>query len=203
MSIDNWSVAVLRCKADRTRNSLLDLYDFVKDIEGVKDLHFLIRDRIDDEIVLSIRMLLEFQHARIVKSKVAFKLGTLLSEDKFAVDPKVENPLEKYVAWQPDKRTAESGPKKFAAFCSSLGKLSRIIIDMVREGYFDSGERVEMAHLASWMLGCTEYGLMSPTHWEVGYYDRLEDKACPYLKQSFPKTKKPNHSQRGRLQSAR
>lgn len=59
MSIDNWSVAVLRCKADRTRNSLLDLYDFVRDIEGVRDLHFLIRDRIDDEIVLSIRMLLE------------------------------------------------------------------------------------------------------------------------------------------------
>jgi hypothetical protein len=37
MSSDKWSVAVLQCKADETRNILLDLYDFVKDIEGVKD----------------------------------------------------------------------------------------------------------------------------------------------------------------------
>jgi hypothetical protein len=41
------------------------------------------------------------------------------------------------------------------------------------------------------MLGCTEYGLISPTHWEVGYYDRVEDKASPYLKQNFPREKKP------------
>ena len=195
MSIDDWSVAVLRCKADRTGNILLDLYDFVKDIEGVRDLHFLIRDRVDDDVVLSIRMLLESQHARGVKSKVAFKVGTLLSEDKFAVDPDAENPLEKYVAWQPDKRIAESGPEKFAAFCSFLSRQSRIAVDMIRESYFNSAERVEMAHLVSWMLGCTEYGLMSPAHWEVGYCDRLEDKACPYLKQDFPKTKKPKHSQ--------
>ena len=84
----------MRCKADRTRNSLLDLYDFVKDIEGVRDLHFLIRDRIDDEVGLSIRMLLESQYARVLKSKVAFKLGTMLSEDKFAIDPDAEDPLE-------------------------------------------------------------------------------------------------------------
>jgi hypothetical protein len=196
MSSDSWSVAVLQCKADKARNTLLDLYDFIKDIEGVRDLHFIIRDRIDDDVVLSIRVLLESKHVRVVKSKVAFKLGTLLSEDKFAIDPNAENHLEKYVAWQPDKRTAESGPEKFAAFCSFLGKLSRIAVDMVREGYFNSAERVEMAHLVSWMLGCTEYGLMSPDHWEVGYYDRLEDRACPYLKQDFPKTKKPKQSKR-------
>jgi len=196
MSSDNWSVAVLQCKADETRNVLLDLYDFVKDIEGVRDLHFLIRDRIDGDVVLSIRVLLESQHARVVKSKVAFKLGTLMSEEKFAIDPNVENPFEKYVAWQPDKRIAEYGPQKFVAFCGFLGRLSRIAVDMVRENYFNSAERVEMAHLVSWMLGCTEYGLMGPTHWEVGYCDRLENKACPYLKQDFPKTKKPKQSKR-------
>jgi hypothetical protein len=196
MSSDNWSVAVLQCKADKTGSILLDLYDFVKDVEGVRDMHFLIRDRVEGDVVLSIRMLLESQNARVIKSKVAFKLGTLLSEDKFAIDPKVGKPLEKYVAWTPDKRIAESGPEKFVAFCSFLSKLSRIAIDMVREDYFNSAQRVEMAHLASWMLGCTEYGLMSPAHWEVGYYDRLEDKACPYLKQDFPKTKKPKHNKR-------
>jgi hypothetical protein len=89
-------------------------------------------------------MLLESQHARVVKSKVAFKLGTMLSEDKFAVDPDAENPLEKYVAWQPDKRIAESGPEKFAAFCRFLSRLSRIAVEMIREDYFNSAERVEM-----------------------------------------------------------
>lgn len=192
MSSDNWSVAVLQCKADKTGKILLDLYDFIKDIEGVRDLHFLIRDRIGDEVVLCVRMLLESQHARVVKSKVTFKLRTMLSEDKFAIDPDAENPLEKYVAWQPEKRIAESGPEKFAAFCRFLSRLSKIVIEMIREGYFNSAERAEMAHLVSWMLGCTEYGLMSPAHWEVGYYDRLEDKACPYLKQDFPKTRNRN-----------
>jgi hypothetical protein len=196
MSIDDWSVAVLQCKADKTRNSLLDLYDFIKDIEGVRDLHFLIRDRVDDDVVLSIRILLEHQHARVVKSKVAFKLGTMLPEDKFAIDPDAQNPLEKYVVWQPDKRIAESGPEKFAALCRFLSRLSRIAVEMIREDYFNSAERVEIAHLSSWMLGCTEYGLMSPAHWEVGYYDRLEDKTCPYLKQDFPKTKEQKRSKR-------
>jgi hypothetical protein len=141
-------------------------------------------------------MLLESQHARVVKSKVAFKLGTILSEDKFTIDPKAENPLEKYVAWQPEKRIAQSGQEKSAAFCRFLSRLCRIAVDMIREDYFNSAERVEMAHLFSWILGCTEYGLMSPAHWEVGYYDRLEDKAAPYLKQDFPKTKKPKRSKR-------
>ena len=151
MSIDICEVAVLRCKADRTRNSLLDLYDFVKGIGGVGDLHFLTRDRIDDDVVLSIRMLLESQLVRVVKSKVAFKLGTLLSEDKFAVDPDAEYPLEKYVPWQPDKRIAESCPEKFAAFCRFLSRLSRIAVEMIREDYFNSTERVELIHLVSWM----------------------------------------------------
>ena len=196
MSIDNWSVAVLRCKADRTGNSLLDLYDFVKDIQGVRDLHFLVKDRIDDDVVLSFRMLLESQHARVVKSKVAFKLGTMLSQDKFAIDPDAENPLGKYVAWQPNQRIVESGPEKFATFSRCLSKLSRIAVEMIKEGYFNSAERVEMVHSVSWMFGCAEYGLLCPAHWEVGYYDRLEDKVCPYLKQDFPKTKKPKRSKR-------
>jgi hypothetical protein len=43
-----------------------------------------------------------------------------------------------------------------------------------------------MAHLASWMyrIWLDEYNSL-----EVGYYDLTEDKACPYLKQNFPKAK--------------
>jgi hypothetical protein len=37
------------------------------------------------------------------------------------------------------------------------------------------------------MLGCTEYGMLSPAHMEVGYYDRIEDNYCQYLQEDFPK----------------
>jgi hypothetical protein len=191
MPEDHWSVVVLRCSAESARSVLLGLYDFVEDIEGVRDLHFLIRDRIGKEIVMTFRVLLESRHERVIKSKITFKLGTLLSNDKFAVDPDVKSRFEKYVAWEPEKRIADFGPEKFAVFCGFLGRLSRIVADMLREDYYGSAERVEMARLVSWMLGCTEYGLISPTHWEVGYYDRVEDKASAYLKQNFPREKKP------------
>jgi hypothetical protein len=191
MPNDTWSVVVLQCKAENTTSILLSLYDFVKDIEGVSDLHFLIRDRIEGEIVVTFRVLLESKHRQVIKSKIAFKLGTLLSREKFAVDPNAESEFEKYVAWESGKRIVDFGPEKFAVFCGFLGRLSRIVADMLREDYYGSAERVEMARLVSWMLGCTEYGLISPTHWEVGYYDRVEDKASPYLKQNFPREKKP------------
>jgi hypothetical protein len=56
--------------------------------------------------------------------------------------------------------------------------------------YFDLGQRVEIAHVMSWMVGYTEYGKISPTHWELGYYDRIEDKCVPYLRQDFPRADK-------------
>jgi len=49
-------------------------------------------------------------------------------------------------------------------------------------------ERVELAHFMSWMVGCTEYGLLSTMGMEVGYYDRLNDEYCSYLRQNFPKS---------------
>jgi hypothetical protein len=42
-----------------------------------------------------------------------------------------------------------------------------------------------MAHVVSWMLGCTEYELWSKKHVEIGYYDRIKDKTYPYIKQSL------------------
>jgi len=183
----DWCVAVFKCKPEHIRNVLLDLYAFVKDIEGVADQHFLIRDRVDDEVVFSFRVSVEPKAKEVIKSKIAYKLGTLLSEDKFVVDPSVESPFEKYVAWCPEKRIAEFGPKKFAYFCKLLSKMSRLIIQMIRKRYFGSNERIEMAHVMSWMLGCTEYGLLSTTHWEIGYYDRIENTNYPYLKEEFPK----------------
>jgi len=184
----DWCVAVFKCKPDKIRDFLVELYGFVKDIEGVRDQHFLIRDRVSDEVVFSFRVLLEPKDGQVIKSKIAYKLGTLLSEGKYAVDPSRDHPLEKYVAWSPEDRMAEFGPKKFTQFCDFLSKMSKLALQMIKKRYFDSNERVEIAHVMSWMLGCTEYGLLSPEGWEIGYYDRIEDKNCPYLKEQFLKS---------------
>ncbi|MDO8123519.1 MAG: hypothetical protein Q6364_03980, partial [Candidatus Hermodarchaeota archaeon] len=76
---------------------------------------------------------------------------------------------------------------RFTEFCSLLEKMSKLVIQMIRSGYFSSDERVELAHVMSWMLGCTEYGKLSTAHMEVGYYDRIEDKYHKYLQQEFLK----------------
>lgn len=187
MTNNDWCVAVFKCSQEHIRNVLLEFYGFMKDVEGVKGLHFLIRDRIKNEIVVSFRVLTEMKYKEVVQSKMKYKLGILIP-DKFAVNPDSKNSLNKYVAWSPEKRLSTSGVDKFPEFCSLLSKMSSLVIGMLKNDYFGSAERVEIAHVMSWMLGCTEYGLMSPTHWEIGYYDRIEDKTCQYLKQDFPKT---------------
>jgi hypothetical protein len=179
---------VIKCNPDNIRDVLLVFYGFMKGIEGVRGQHFLIRDRLSNEVVFSFRILVEPRNKQVIKSKIVYKLGTMLSEDKYAVDPVDSHPLEKYVAWFPENRIAELGPKKFAQFCGTLSEMSKLVMRMIKKRYFDSGERVEIAHVMSWMLGCTEYGLLSTTHWEIGYYDRVENKNHPYLKEQFPKS---------------
>jgi hypothetical protein len=92
--------------------------------------------------------------------------------------------------WGNEKRLSSSGVDKFPEFCSLLSKMSGLVIEMLRNDYFSSAERVEIAHVMSWMLGYTEYGIVSTKHFEVGYYDRIEDKYCQYLRQDFPQTQK-------------
>jgi hypothetical protein len=185
MADDGWCVAVFRCKPADVRRVLVSFYGFVKDLEDVKSLHFIIRDRLKDDVVFSFRVLVDSEDKQIVKSKINYKLGTLMASGRFAVDPDTKDSLGKYVAWSPDERIAKYGPKKFMDFCDLLSKLSRLVLQMARKKYFDSNDRVEMAHAMSWMLGCTEYGILSTEHWEVGYYDRIDDRYCQYLKRDF------------------
>jgi hypothetical protein len=185
MAVDDWCVAVFRCKPADVRRVLVSFYGFVKDLEGVRSLHFIIRDRQEDDVVFSFRILVDSKDKQIVKSKINYKFGTLMASGRFAVDPDTKDPLEKYVAWSPDERIAKYGPKKFMDFCDLLSKLSRLVLQMARKRYFESNDRVEMAHVMSWMLGCTEYGILSTEHWEVGYYDRIDDRYCQYLKHDF------------------
>jgi len=184
--VDEWCVAVFKCKAEQIKTALPDLYHFVSGLEGVKSLHFLIRDRVDDETVFSFRVMVELKKKNVVKSKIAYKLGTLFSGDKFAVDPGSDNLLQPYVAWDVERRIAESGLKKLDDFTDFLCSMSKLVVEMIEKEYFASKERVELAHVVAWMFGCTEYGVLSTKAMEIGYYDRIEDKYCAYLKQDFP-----------------
>jgi hypothetical protein len=98
------------------------------------------------------RVLVDSKDKQIVKSKINYKLGTLMASGRFAVDPDTKDPLEKYVAWSPDERIAKYGPKKFMDFCDLLSKLSRLVLQMARKRYFESNDRVEMPMLC---LGCS------------------------------------------------
>ena len=182
-----WCVAVFKCSPNSVKKVLVEVYRFADDLKGVRSLHFLVRDRVEDEVVFSFRVMVEPKFKETVKTKLAYKLGTLLSEDKYVIDPAAGNSLEQYVAWLPGKKIADFGQSKFNQFIDLLKNLSAIVVQMIENDYFASNERVELAHVMSWMLGCTEYGLLSASGMEVGYYDRLEDKYCSYLRQEFPK----------------
>ncbi len=187
MTYDDWIVAVFKCKPDKVENLLVDFYSFVKDLKGVRNLHFLIRDRVEDEVVFGFRILIEPADREVIASKIAYKLRSFISKNRFAIDPSERSSFSKYVAWSPEERIAKFGKRKFARFCKLLSQMSRIVVEMAEKKYFDSAERVEMAHVMAWMLGCTEYGLLSAKRMEIGYYDRIKDKSFQYMKQSFDK----------------
>src|SRR5208283_1163059 len=193
MAISNeWCVAVFKCSPTSIKKVLVEVYRFADDLKGVRSLHFLVRDRVDDEVVFSFRVMIEPKFKEIIKTKLEYKLGTLLPEDKYAIDPVAGNILEKYVAWLPEKRILDYGQNKFNQFIDLLKTLSAIVVQMIESDYFASNERVELSHVISWMLGCTEYGLLGTTGMEIGYYDRLDDKYCSYLRQEFPEASAQN-----------
>jgi hypothetical protein len=189
MAISNeWCVAVFKCSPNSVKKVLVEVYRFAYDLKGVRSLHFLVRDRVEAEVVFSFRVMVEPKFKEMIKTNLSCKLGTLLSEDKYAVDPATGNSLEQYVAWLPEKRIADFGSNKFNLFIDLLKNLSALVVQMIENDYFASNERVELAHVMSWMLGCTEYGLLSSSGMEIGYYDRLDNKYCSYLRQDFPKS---------------
>ena len=190
---NDWFIAVFQCPPSEIKKTLVEIYRFIDDVKGVQSLHFLIRDRVDGEAVFSFRVMVEPKLKENIKIKAAEKLTSLLAADKFAIDPEAESEFAQYVAWCPEKRIAELGEKKFCQFVDLLKSLSAIVVDMVELNYFASSERVELAHAVSWMLGCTEYGLLSSSGMEIGYYDRLADKYCSYLRENFPDANKKSN----------
>lgn len=63
--------------------------------------------------------------------------------------------------------------------------LSKLAVSTVEKGYFDTNERVELARAMASMLGCTEYGSLSPKSMEVGYCDRITNKYSAHMRENF------------------
>lgn len=186
MADSDWCVVVARCKAKAAAGFLVDFYRFAKGMDGVRTLYFLIRDRVESDVVLVFRLLVEPRKARVVKSKVSYKLKSLLPEDKYAINPRGENLLSNY-ATSSAESAAKIGEERFVILCDFLGKFSETVVEMAEKKFFDFTERVEVAHTMALMLGCTEYSMLTKNSMEVGYFDRLEKKYLPYLKEVFQK----------------
>jgi hypothetical protein len=183
---NDWCIVVARCRAKIVSGFLVGFYRFAKNMDGVKCLYFSLRDRVENDVIVVFRILLEAGKARAVKSKISYKLKSLLPEGKYAIDPHKENLLFKYAALSAES-PAKIDEERFLILCDFLGKLSETVVEMAERGCFDSPERVEAVHATTLMLGCTEYGLLTKNSMEVGYFDRVEKKYCPYLKEVFQK----------------
>ncbi|MFH0748784.1 MAG: hypothetical protein V1915_02540 [Candidatus Bathyarchaeota archaeon] len=181
MGEHEWSVVVLKFNPENVKDIVTDFYKFVDHLVGVKSTHFLISDRIDNMVVFSFRVLLETEEKKHIEDIIAIELKDLLPEENFAINPGSDHPLHAFVQWPWRDRVKKDGLEKFSLFYSFLAQLSRITVEMAEKNYFNSEERVEMAHLASGVLGCTEYGLLCTKEMRVGYYDRIKDTYIPYL----------------------
>ena len=186
LNLNDWCVSVFKLKPETIKETITELYNFTANLDDVISIHFMIRDRLDKEVVFSFRVLSEPDKLEIVRSKIKYKLDSLLEKDAFSVDPKGDSPLKKYGAWSTEDRIKKFGAEKFKKFYEALDTISKLVIQMLEDDYFEASERVELAHVTSWMLGCTEYGLLDTKHWELGYFDRIEGKNYCYLRRDFP-----------------
>lgn len=187
MSTSNeWLVAVFESKSVDAQRNLVEFYRFVDRQKGVRSLHFLLTDRIEDKVVFSFRVMVEPKLKENAKAKLAIKLGSMFSADQFAIDPTANSKLNQYALWSPEKRLAELGQTSFNLFVDSLKSMSSLAVELLERG----SDRVEMVRNFALMLGCTEYGLLGTSGFEVGYYDRLEDKYASFLRQDFKQVDK-------------
>jgi hypothetical protein len=189
MKQTTWIITVFKCDAKKVQSVLIDFYDFVCDLTEVKTSHFIIRDRLENDVVFSFRVSCFKEDEKIVKSKIAFKINNLVSKENYVINPDSNDPLFRYVAWSSEEAIKLRGEEEFNKFCSFLEKMSKLVIEMVKQNYFSSDERTEIAHAMCWMLGCNECFMLSTKNSKaiasLGYYDRIEDKYVEYLQRSF------------------
>ena len=147
-----WIVAVFKCNAPEVQ-IISQFYRFVDALKGVQSLHFLIRDRVEDQVAVSFRIMVDSKQKDIIKSKAVYKVGTLLPADK-SIDPTSESELGKYAAWYPEKRIADFGQVKFNQFIDILKNMSSTIIVIIENNYFAS--RMNELSLHTPFFGCLD-----------------------------------------------
>ena len=130
---NDWLVTVFKCESSKAKEILVDFYEFMKGVEGLEDQHFLVRDRLENEVVFSFRVLGKETDKKIIASKIEYKLRNLIPEKNFVVEPTPEHKMYKYQAWPWRNTLKERGAEKFNAFCSLLSKLSALVIEMATE----------------------------------------------------------------------
>ena len=52
-----WCVAVFKCSPGSMKKVLVEVYMFADGLKGVRSLHFLVTDRVGDEVVFSFRVM--------------------------------------------------------------------------------------------------------------------------------------------------
>jgi hypothetical protein len=187
MITHDWSVIVVKTKPENARETLVRLYWFIEGLIDVNSIHFMIRDRMQDGVVFSLRVRMASAEAEATKSAMRRELDRLAIIDG-AVDPPTHHPLHRFTAWTWQSALRQRGADKFTQFCEYLSQFSRIVVDMAEHEYFTSRERAEMAHEVSWMLGLTECGVLrvkGKKGVEIGYYDRIENTTQSYLTYHF------------------
>jgi hypothetical protein len=48
---NKWCVAVFKCSPVLVKKVLVEVYRFAEELKGVRSLHFMVRDRVEDEVV--------------------------------------------------------------------------------------------------------------------------------------------------------
>jgi hypothetical protein len=182
-----WSVIVVKTQPAHVRETVVRVYRFIRGLIEVDAVHFVVRDRMQDGVIVSFRFRIESADADATKAAIRRELERDTIVD-FAIDPPVSHPLHKFAVWPWNIAVQQRGAEKFSKFTEYLSKLSSIVVDMAEHDYFTSRERAEITHVIAWMLGLAECGILrvkGTKGVDIGYYDRIENTTHPYLTYRF------------------
>ena len=178
-----WSVIVVKTQPVHVRRTLVHTYRFLEGLIGVDAVHFAVRDRMQDSVIISFRLRFAAATAEATKAAIHRELEDEMVVD-FAIDPPASHPFRVFAAWPWQDTLQQGGTPKCTQFIEYLSRFSRLVVDMAEHDDFASSERAEVAHVVAGMLGLTECGVLrvkDAKGVDIGYYDRIENTTHPYL----------------------
>lgn len=162
---DNWAVFFFIVPAKMLKRILIELFEYVREIEEVEIPHFMMREYIVTQHVgISFRLLRNQEYAEIVDSKLI----------KFFESKNMNyqsNPKGNRHAWKPDSKTNR-------AFCEALHQLSNLVVFLAQNNMFGTDERCHMAHYTVNMLALHEATISCSN--QVYFWDILNGRALSF-----------------------